>query len=392
MNFALSEELLALQARVRHFITTEIIPMENDPRQTSHGPSAELRQALVEKARAHGLLTPHASREMGGLGLSHIAKSVIFEEAAYSPLGPTAMNIHAPDEGNIHLMEVVASEAQKDRWLRPLVQGHIRSCFAMTEPSPGAGSDPSMLQTTAVRDGDDYLINGQKWLITGAEGASFAIIMARMEDGSATMFLTDTDRPGFILERMMDSLDSCFTGGHAVLRFENLRVPASDVLGEIGKGFRYAQVRLAPARLTHCMRWLGQARRAHDVACAYASRRESFGKKLGEYQGVGFMLADNEMDLLTTRLAVQHCAWVLDQGERGNFESSMAKVISSEGIWRVIDRCVQVLGGQGVTSEAIVDRIFRDARGFRIYDGPNEVHRMSLARKILARAEEGKQQ
>ncbi|NWL77708.1 acyl-CoA dehydrogenase [Pseudomonas taiwanensis] len=391
MNFALSDDLLDLQARVREFIATEIIPLESDPRQTPHGPSGELRQELVAKARARGLLTPHASREMGGLGLSHTAKAIVFEEAAYSPLGPTAMNIHAPDEGNIHLMEVVATEAQKDRWLRPLVQGHIRSCFAMTEPAPGAGSDPSMLATTAVRDGDDYLINGRKWLITGAEGASFAIIMARTEDGNATMFLTDTDRPGFILERMMDSLDSCFTGGHAVLRFENLRVPASDVLGEVGKGFRYAQVRLAPARLTHCMRWLGQARRAHDVACAYAGRRQSFGKVLGEHQGVGFMLADNEMDLLTTRLAIWHCAWVLDQGERGNSESSMAKVISSEGIWRVIDRSVQVLGGQGVTREAIVDRIFRDARGFRIYDGPNEVHRMSLARKILARVQGGAQ-
>lgn len=389
MNFALSDELLTLQVKVRQFIANEIIPMEQDPRQGPHGPSEELRQALVEKARIHGLLTPHASRDMGGLGLSHVAKAILFEEAAYSPLGPTALNIHAPDEGNIHLMEVVASQAQKQRWLLPMVQGHIRSCFAMTEPGPGAGSDPSMLTTTAVRDGDDYVINGRKWLITGAEGASVAIIMARMEDGSATMFLTDTDRPGFILERMMDSLDSCFTGGHAVLRFENLRIPACDVLGEIGKGFRYAQVRLAPARLTHCMRWLGQARRAHDVACAYARRRESFGKRLGEHQGVGFMLADNEMDLLTTRLAIWHCAWVLDQGEHGNFESSMTKVISSEGIWRVIDRCVQVLGGQGVTSEAIVDRIFRDARGFRIYDGPNEVHRMSLAKKILARGNQG---
>ncbi|BAU74655.1 acyl-CoA dehydrogenase family protein [Metapseudomonas furukawaii] len=389
MNFSLPDDLLALQSRVREFIAREILPMEQDPRQTAHGPRADLRQELVAKARSWGLLTPHASREMGGLGLSHVAKAVLFEEAAYSPLGPTAMNIHAPDEGNIHLMEVVATEAQKDRWLRPLVQGHIRSCFAMTEPAPGAGSDPSMLATTAVRDGDHYVINGQKWLITGAEGASFAIIMARTEDGNATMFLTDTDRPGFRLERMMDSLDTCFTGGHAVLRFENLRVPASDVLGEVGKGFRYAQVRLAPARLTHCMRWLGQARRAHDVACAYAARRESFGRKLGEHQGVGFMLADNEMDLLTTRLAIWHCAWVLDQGERGNTESSMVKVISSEGIWRVIDRSVQVLGGQGVTSEAIVDRIFRDARGFRIYDGPNEVHRMSLAKKILARGQGG---
>ncbi|TFY87401.1 acyl-CoA dehydrogenase [Pseudomonas kairouanensis] len=391
MNFALPADLIALQMRVRDFIANEIVALENDPRQTDHGPTEELRNELVNKARAHGLLTPHASVEMGGLGLSHIAKAVVFEEAAYSPLGPTALNIHAPDEGNIHLLEAVATDAQKDRWLRPMVQGHIRSCFAMTEPAPGAGSDPSMLTTTAVRDGDDYLINGHKWLITGALGASVAIIMARTEDDNATMFLTDTDQPGFILERMMDSLDTCFTGGHAVLRFENLRVPAANVLGEVGKGFRYAQVRLAPARLTHCMRWLGQARRAHEVASRYATQRQSFGQRLGDHQGVGFMLADNEMDLLTTRLTIWHCAWVLDQGGRGNVESSMAKVISSEGIWRVIDRSVQVLGGQGVTREAIVDRIFRDARGFRIYDGPNEVHRMSLARKILDRVAGGAQ-
>lgn len=385
MNFELSDELKALQAKVRSFIRDEVMPLESDPRQTPHGPTEELRNELVGLARKKGLLTLHASREMGGAELSHVAKAVIFEEAGYSPLGPTALNIHAPDEGNVHLMDVVASEAQKERWLRPLVEGKTRSCFAMTEPSPGAGSDPSMLSTTAVRDGDDYIINGKKWFITGAEGAAFAIIMARTDDGNATMFLTDTDRPGFIVDRMMDVMDSCFTGGHGVVRFENLRVPATDILGEIGKGFRYAQVRLAPARLTHCMRWLGAAQRAHDEACRYASTRESFGKRLGEHQGVGFMLADNEMDMLTTRLAIMHCAWVLDKGERGNTESSMAKVISSESIWRVIDRSVQVLGGQGVSGENVVEKIFKDARGFRIYDGPNEVHRMSLARKILAR-------
>lgn len=383
MNFELSDDLKAMQSKVREFIRKEVIPLESDPRQTSHGPGEDLRNELVAKARTYGLLTPHASREMGGAGLSHIAKAVIFEEAGYSPLGPTALNIHAPDEGNIHLMDVVASEEQKERWLRPLVEGKTRSCFAMTEPSPGAGSDPSMLKTTAVRDGDEYVINGTKWFITGAEGASFAIIMARTEDGNATMFLTDTDQPGFIVERLMDVMDSCFTGGHGVVRFENLRVPATDILGEIGKGFRYAQVRLAPARLTHCMRWLGAAQRAHDEACDYARTRQSFGKRLGDHQGVGFMLADNEMDMLTTRLSIMHCAWVLDKGERGNRESSMVKVISSEGIWRVIDRSVQVLGGQGVSGESVVEKIFKDARGFRIYDGPNEVHRMSLARKIL---------
>ncbi|WP_150300764.1 acyl-CoA dehydrogenase family protein [Pseudomonas profundi] len=384
MDFSLDQDHLELRQRTREFIAEQVVPLERDARQTAHGPSEELRNELVERARHAGLLTPHASTELGGLGLSHRAKAIVFEEAGYSPLGPIALNIHAPDEGNIHMMEVVANDAQKDRWLKPLIDGRIRSCFAMTEPDPGAGSDPSMMNTTAVKDGDDYVINGRKWFITGASGASFAIIMAKMEDGRATMFLTDTDRPGFKLERMMDSLDSCFTGGHGVIELENLRIPASDVLGEIGKGFRYAQVRLAPARLTHCMRWLGAARRAHDIACDYARTRQSFGKPLGEHQGIGFMLADNEMDLHSTRLAIWHCAWVLDQGERGNIESSMAKVLSSEAIWRVVDRCVQILGGQGVTGEQIVERIFRDVRPFRIYDGPSEVHRMSIAKKIMA--------
>ncbi|KQG96974.1 acyl-CoA dehydrogenase [Acinetobacter baumannii] len=381
----LSNELLELQKKVREFIQQEVIPLENDPRQDSHGPSEALRSELVSRARRWGLLTPHASQEMGGLGWSHLQKAVAFEEAGYSALGPIALNIHAPDEGNIHLLDAVANDAQKERWLRKLVAGEIRSCFAMTEPAPGAGSDPSMLQTTAIADGDDYVINGRKWLITGAEGASVAIIMAKMEDGTASMFLTDTDVEGFILEKNMNAMDSCFSGGHGILRFENLRIPKENVLGEIGKGFKYAQVRLAPARLTHCMRWLGQAKRAHDIATQYARERQSFGKRLGDHQGVGFMLADNEMDILTTRLAVHYCAQVLDLGEKGNYESSLVKVISSEGIWRVVDRSVQILGGQAMTDESVVCKIFKDARGFRIYDGANEVHRMSISKKLLGK-------
>lgn len=384
MDFSLSPKLKELQEHVRRFIADEVIPLEGDPRQTPHGPTEELRTELVERARRAGLLTPHAGREFGGMGLTHVEKAIVFEEAGYSTLGPTALNIHAPDEGNIHLLEAVASPAQKLRWLKPMVEGRTRSCFAMTEPPPGAGADPSMLATTAVKDGDDYLINGTKWFITGAEGASFAIIMARMEDGSATMFLADMDQPGIELVRTMDALDSCFTGGHGVLRFNNLRVPASDVLGEIGKGFRYAQVRLAPARLTHCMRWLGQARRAHDAALQHARTRQAFGRTLGDHEGVGFMLADNEMDLQTARLHIWHTAWLLDQGERCNFESSRAKVVCSEAEWRVVDRSVQILGGQGVTHETIVARIFADMRAFRIYDGPSEVHRFSLGKKILS--------
>ena len=387
MNFTIPQDICELRDRTRRFIAEQVIPLENDARQSHHGPSEELRRELVQRARAFGLLTPHASCEMGGLGLSHVAKAAVFEEAGYSWLGPTALNVHAPDEGNIHLMEEVATNEQKERWLRPQVAGMTRSCFAMTEPSPGAGADPSMLVTVAVRDGDDYVINGVKWFITGAEGSDYAIIMARMEDGSATMFLTDMDRAGITLERNMDAMDACFTGGHGVLRFTDLRIPASDVLGEVGMGFRYAQVRLAPARLTHCMRWLGQARRAHDIALDYTRRRQAFGKPLVEHEGVGFMLADNDMDLHTARLHIWHTAWLLDQGEKCNFESSRAKVVCSEAEWRVVDRCVQMLGGQGLTAETAVMRIFTDMRAFRVYDGPSEVHRWSMARKLVHQAQ-----
>ena len=383
MDLSLSPKLLELQEKTRSFIKDQIIPFENDPRQSEHGPSDELRKELIELARKAGLLTPHASVEMGGLGLTHTEKAIVFEESGYSSLGPIAMNIHAPDEGNIHLLEEIATPEQKERWLRPLVTGKARSCFAMTEPSPGAGSDPSMLSTTATKDGDDYIINGTKWFITGADGADFVIIMARLDDGSATMFLSDMNAPGIELLRNMDALDSCFTGGHGVLQFTNLRIPANQILGELGKGFKNAQVRLAPARLTHCMRWVGQARRAQDIAIAYAKRRQAFGKTLGEHEGVGFMIADNDMDLHTSRLHIWDTALLLDRGERGNFESSRAKVICSEAEWRVVDRCVQILGGQGVTGETQLMKIFKDMRGFRIYDGPSEVHRWSMARKLI---------
>ena len=383
MNFSLTPELIALQKQTRQFIHEMVIPLEGDPRETQHGPTPEFRQELIGLAKKAGLLTPHASKKHGGLGLSHVEKAVVFEEAGYSRLGPIAMNIHAPDEGNIHLMEHVANAAQQKRWLIPQVEGKLRSCFAMTEPSPGAGSDPSMLLTTAVRDGDDYVLNGRKWFITGADGADYVIIMARTEDDQATMFLADMNSPGIKIERNMDAMDQCFTGGHGVLHFDQLRIPADQILGELGQGFRYAQIRLAPARLTHCMRWLGQARRAHDIALAYAQKRQAFGKRLGDHEGIGFMLADNDMDLQTARLHILHTAWLLDQGNKCNYESSRAKVICSEAEWRVVDRCVQILGGQGVTGETAVMRIFTDMRGFRIYDGPSEVHRWSMARKIL---------
>jgi alkylation response protein AidB-like acyl-CoA dehydrogenase len=383
MNFDLSPELAELQARVRRFVAEEIIPLEGDKRCGPHGPDDSLREQLVGLARRAGLLSPHAAHEYGGLGLTHVGRAIAFEEAGYSMLGPVALNVFAPDEGNMHLLEAVATPAQKEQWLRPMVEGKIRSCFCMTEPAPGAGSDPSMLATTARPDGDDYVIDGRKWFITGADGARLGIVMAMVPGVGATMFLTDMAAPGIVLERSMDTLDSCFPGGHGVLRFDGLRVPATAILGEVGQGFRYAQVRLSPARLTHCMRWLGAARRAHDVAVDYARQREAFGKPIAQHEGVGFMLADNEMDLHTSRLTIWHCASVLDQGHLGLHESSRAKVIVSEAVWRVADRCVQILGGQGVAHETVVARIFADMRAFRIYDGPSEVHRWSLAKRIV---------
>lgn len=383
MDFTVPAELVELQERTRAFIREKIIPLERDARQTAHGPTDELRREMNGLAAAARLLAPHVAKEYGGLGLGHVGRAVVFEEAGYSVLGPLAMNLSAPDEGNMHLMEVVGTEAQKERWLKPLASGEIRSCFAMTEPPPGAGSDPGALSTAAVRDGDDFVITGTKWFTTGAVGAGFAIIMAKGEDARATMFLADMDQPGIRVDRVMDTMDQGFAGGHAVLSFEGLRVPAADVLGEVGAGFRYAQVRLAPARLTHCMRWLGAARRAQDIAVAYAAQRQAFGKSLAEHEGVGFMLADNDMDIRTSRLTIWHTAWLLDQGERAGTESSIAKVVCSEAIYRVADRCVQVLGGQGVSGETVVERIFKEVRAFRIYDGPSEVHRWSLAQKLI---------
>lgn len=385
MDFSIPAHLQDLADRIGVFVREEIVPLESDPRWGHHGPSEAFRLELVSRARARGLLAPHVPAEFGGLGLSHLGRAVAFEAAGYSMLGPIALNCAAPDEGNMHLMAEVADERQKERWLRPLAGGEVRSCFAMTEPM-GAGSDPGLLETTAEPVDGGFRISGRKWLITGAEGAQFIIVMAKLgageKTGAATMFLADMNQPQIVLERQLDSMDSSFTGGHWVMRFDDLFVPEADVLGAVGEGFRYAQVRLAPARLTHCMRWLGSAVRAQDIARDYACRRTAFGKVLADHEGVGFMLADNDMDIHIARLAVWHAAWVLDQGGRGNMESSRAKVICSEALWRVADRSVQILGGLGLTRDTVVERIFRDIRAFRVYDGPSEVHRWSLARRV----------
>lgn len=387
IDFAVPPALAALAARVRAFVADEIVPFERDPRLTHHGPTDALRAELVGKARAAGLLTIQAPKALGGMGLSHVEQALLFEAAGWSTLGPIAMNCAAPDEGNMFLLSRIARPDQVERFLVPMIRGERRSVFAMTEPD-GAGSDPGQLKTAAVFDGSGYTISGRKWLITGAEGAKTWIIMARVAENphgpsGPTLFLCEGGTPGIVIERRMNSMDRNYVEGHAVVRFEGLRLPPEAVLGEVGEAFRYAQMRLAPARMTHCMRWLGAASRAQSIALDHARRRTAFGKVLGEHQGVSFMLAENEIDLKVARLLVWETAWRMDRGEKARHESSIAKAEVSERLFRVADRCVQVLGGIGTTDETVVEMIYRDMRGFRLYDGPTEVHKYAIGRQLM---------
>ncbi|MES2095634.1 MAG: acyl-CoA dehydrogenase family protein [Pseudomonadota bacterium] len=371
----------AIAARVEAFVRETIIPFEQDPRAGGHGVQDSLVAEMRALARAAGVMTPHLRAD--GSHLTHRDVARVLRAAGVSPLGPVAVNVAAPDEGNMFLLGKAASAEQKRRFLDPLVGGEARSAFFMTEPAAegGAGSDPSMLQTRATLDGNHWVIEGRKAFITGAVGAKVGIIMALAEAG-ATMFLVDLPDPAVRIERVLDTIDSSMPGGHSVIAIEKLRVPADQMLGAPGEGFKLAQIRLAPARLTHCMRWHGAATRAHEIATAYAVKRHAFGKPLIDHEGVGFMLAENMIDLKQTELMIDWCADVLDAGGNGGTESSMTKVAVSETLMRVADRCVQVMGGTGVSGDTIVEQVFREIRAFRIYDGPTEVHKWSLAKKI----------
>ena len=387
----MSASLEELRARTRAFVLEVCIPAEQRD-DGVHGPSPELRAELQDEARAAGLFAPQVAVELGGHGLDVRGQSAIFEEAGYSFLGPLALNCAAPDEGNMHLLSLVASPQQRTRYLEPLAAGRTRSAFAMTEPPPGAGSDPAMLSTHARRDGSEWLIDGVKQFITGAEGAAFFICMARtgeqIADGEgATMLLLPSDLPGITIERSIPTLDRAFPGGHAVVRFDGCRVGDDAVLGEVGLGYRYAQARLAPARLTHCMRFLGLARRALDTALDHAAAREAFGLRLADHGMVQQMVADSVIEIEASRGLIRSCAEALDAGRSARKESSIAKVFVSEAVGRIIDRAAQIAGGLGVSHDRAIARAMLEARGFRIYDGPSEVHRMSLAKRAFRERE-----
>ncbi len=370
-----------IAAQVEAFVRNVVIPYETDPRRDRHGIYEEMVQELKEKARAAGVLTPHILPD--GSHMTQRETATVLKKSGLSPLGPIAVNTTAPDEGNMYLLSKVGSPELKARFLKPLVDGRCRSAFFMTEPADegGAGSDPMMMKTECHMDGNHWVINGRKKFITGYEGAKIGIVMAKSTEG-ACMFMIDLPDAAISIDRMLDTIDDGSPGGHSELTITNLRVPADQMLGMSGEGFKYAQVRLSPARLSHCMRWHGVGTRAHEIAVAYTCKRSAFGKLLIDHEGVGFMLAENLIDLQAAEQMIDWCADVLDSGALGTAESSITKVFVSEALSRVADRCVQVMGGTGVTRDTIVESFYREIRAFRIYDGPTEVHKYSLAKKI----------
>jgi acyl-CoA dehydrogenase len=377
-----------LVERTRRLVETTILPLEREwDGDLERAGGDSLRGELQEAARQAGVFAPHASVEHGGHALGMVDRAPVFEAAGYSVFGPLALNIAAPDEGNVHLLQEVADAEQRERYLRPLARGEVRSAFAMTEPSPGAGSDPTMLATQARRDGDEWVIDGDKRFITGADGAAVFVEMARTgpESSGATMFLVPAGTAGLTVGRHMPTMDRSMVGGHCEVSFRGVRVGHDAVLGEVDRGFTNAQVRLGPARMTHVMRWLGAARQAHDCALDYVGERQAFGGRLGDLGLAQQLIADNEIDLAATRALLLTACAALDRGERASHETSIAKTFGAEAICRVVDRSMQLTGGAGVSDDLPIARLYREVRPFRVYDGPSEVHRWAIARRALRR-------
>ncbi|WNI19014.1 acyl-CoA dehydrogenase family protein [Actinacidiphila sp. ITFR-21] len=391
MDLSYAPATTELAARTRAFVAEVVLPAED--RHAGAAPDGDRwRTELQAAAKAAGVFGPQLPAEYGGHGLGMVERAPVFEEAGYSLFGPIAVNCAAPDEGNLHLLAEVADEEQKHRYLGPLARGEIRSAFAMTEPAPGAGSDPRALATTAVRAGGGWRIDGRKRFITGADGAAFLIVMARTcgapgDAGGATMFLVDADNPGVRIERHIPTMDRSMAGGHCEVRFDRCTVPDAAVLGAADQGFSFAQVRLGPARTTHCMRWLGAARRAHEVAVGYAVGRGMFTTRLADLGMAQQMVADSEIDLAACRALILRACWDLDTGAPSADSTSIAKTFVSEAVGRIVDRSVQICGGLGVSEDLPLARIHREVRPFRIYDGPSETHRWALARRAARRAQ-----
>ena len=388
MDFTLSPEVDELRLRIRDFTQTRIIPLEADP--DSFDEHENIRLDLLDELRgevkAQGMWAPQMPRERGGLGLGVMGMAACYEEMGHSLFGPVCFNCAAPDDGNMILLDRVGTEAQKERWLDPIIEGRVRSSFAMTEPAPGSGSDPSMMLTTAERDGDQWRINGRKWFITGGAAAQHFILVARTSDDERrglTAFLFDADQPGWEIERRIPIMGPEEHGGHCELRFDDLVVPDDQRLMEVGEGLKATQIRLGTARLTHCMRWLGMAQRAMSIAADYVRERESFGQKLHEHEGVQWMLGEVAMAIEVGRLLTMRAAWRLDQGDFARQDVSMAKIHVSETLHKAVDTAIQLCGARGYSKDTPLEWMYRYARQARLVDGASEVHKMVLARLYM---------
>lgn len=392
IDLAYRSEVVELVAKTESFIAEHVLPVENefDGDITAAG-GDDIRRELNAKAKAAGVFAPHAPVEFGGLGLNMSERAPVFEAAGASTFGPVALHIGAPDEGNVHMLAHIADDRQRQLYLEPLATGEVRSAFAMTEPSPGAGADPNALNTTAVRVDGGWRINGKKRFITGADGAGFYIIMARTtgeagDRGGATMFLAPNDRDGISVDRHIHTTDMSMIGGHCEVTFTDLFVPEDDVLGAVDEGYRYAQVRLGPARMTHVMRWMGSAVRAHKIAVDYVDQRQGFGGRLGDLGMIQQQVADNEIDLAAARALLVRACWELDEGNHASDATSIAKTFGAEAFSRIVDRSMQMCGGLGVSDDLPLARLAGELRPFRIYDGPSEVHRWAIAKRAVGRA------
>jgi acyl-CoA dehydrogenase len=389
MDFTLSPEIEALRLRVRAFVEEHVLPLEADPANFSeHENIPEDRLAVVRaKAKKAGLWAPQAPKEFGGMALPMVAWAAIYEEAARSIFGPLAIHCMAPDDGNMNLLAKVGTPAQKEKWLRPIVDGKVRSAFAMTEPDPGSGSDPGMMLTRAEKKGDRYIVRGRKWFITGADGAAHFILIARTSDDSRnglTAFLYHKDQPGWKILRRIPIMGPEEHGGHCEIEYYGLEIPAENVLMKEGDGLRATQIRLGPARLTHCMRWLGFAKRCMEIAQEYVERREGFGIKLADRESVQVKLGEVAHQIEIGRLLTMHAAWKLDQGDRARKEVSMAKIQVADTLHNAADVAIQLNGARGYSKDTILEWIYRYARSARLVDGASEVHKMVLARFMRA--------
>lgn len=387
MNFDIPAHVEACRARIADFVGREIIPLEADPASfDAHGNIAlPLLAQLRARAREKGLWCLQLKRETGGAGLDKMGMAVCYEEMNRSIFGPVVFNSAAPDDGNMMVLEALATPEQKERWLAPIVDGRVRSAFAMTEPHPGGGSDPSMIATRAEKRGDRYVVTGRKWFITGAGEASHFILVARTSDDprhGLSALLFHKDQPGWRIVRRIGIMGPEEHGGHCELEFDGLEIPAENLLLGEGRGLKVTQVRLGPARLTHCMRWLGLARRCIGIARDYAAVREGFGVRLADRESIQLMLGDLAMRIEVGRLLVMKAAWELDRGGFARKEVSMAKIQVANVLHDAADAAIQINGARGYSTDTVLEWIYRYARQARLVDGADEVHKMVLNRSL----------